>query len=159
MCLRFVFLEVRSDPKEGSFYFRGTRNLFERNVTLAQLTEAVNEAGGYRALAALHVKSPRKTKQSDDEPSSEASDTSDDHEAHDKGDGGDKASNDMREEQRDHAIVKTLKGTEVLHCKFDGNGRDMRKLKAGSWFGICGHVLVVVDDRQIIEFFECVFFD
>ena len=151
--LRFVLSKVRTDAKEGSLYYRATEPLFLKGVTLPELSKAVTDAGGYRALATQHVKSPRTPKQPNNEAASDASDASGDDNAKDQTKDDGKTEYRTRDEQQNYPVVKTFKGTEVVHCKFDGNGRDMTRLVTGNWFGVCGRVLGVVDGRPIIEFF------
>lgn len=147
--LRFVLSKVRSDAKEASLYYRATVSLFEKGVTSSNLTKAVTKAGGYRALASKHVKFPRVPKLQNEEIESDGSDASSD----------DRTETKNKSVQPIDTIVKSLKGTEVLHCKFSRNGRDMTKYEVGSWFGVCGHVVGVVEGRPIIEFFEQTFFE
>ncbi|MCJ2091477.1 hypothetical protein MKK67_02985 [Methylobacterium sp. J-072] len=151
--LRFVLSKVRTDAKEGSLYYRATEPLFLKGVTLPELSKAVTDAGGYRALAAQHVKFPRRSKQPNNEVASDASDASGDDNAKDQAKDDGKTDYGTRDEQQNYPVVKTFKGTEVVHCKFDGNARDMTRLVTGNWFGVCGRVLGVVDGRPIIEFF------
>ncbi len=87
---------------------------------------------------------PRVTKVKDEEIKSDESDASEDV----------RSRTETKKVQPIDTIVKTLHGTEVVHCKFAGDGRGMTKLGADSWFGVCCHVVAIVDGRQIIEFHE-----
>lgn len=146
---RFVLSKVRSDAKEASLYYRATVSLFEKGVTLKDLTKAVDKAGGYRALASQNVKFPRVSKPPNAELESNGSDAS----------GDDRTHTNTKSVQPIDTIVKTLHGTEMVHCKFDKSGRGMTKLGGGSWFGICGHVVGIVEGRQLIEFYDYTLFE
>lgn len=114
-----------------------------------KLSKAVTKAGGYRALASQHVKFPRGSKLQAENNSTDGSHASGDDTNHTK----------TKNVQPVETIVNSLKGTEVLHCKFDKNGRGITKLETGSWFGVCGHVMGVVEGRPIIEFFDHTLFE
>ncbi len=126
---------------------------------MPELSKTVTDAGGYRALAAQHVKSPRRRKQPNNQAASDASDASSDDNGEDQSKDEDETEHITRDDQQKYPVVKTLKGTEVLHCKFDGSGRDMTssKLATGLAFVVASSVWSTVD--QSSNFFAYTLFE